>query len=84
MGFDIIFGPLCQLARSFYSRITSTRAKKRQRIDLEFLNEIPGELDRVRSILAVYERKLVEIYGSIDKVPPQFTRMSSMVRFMCK
>lgn len=84
VGYDIIFGPLCLLARSFYSRVTSTRARKAQYIDLPFLEEIPVELDRIRGILSVYERKLVEIFGSAAAVPSQYTRLSSMVRFMRK
>lgn len=38
----------------------------------------------MRAILAVYEGKLVDIFGTIDRVPVQYSRMSSMVRFMRK
>lgn len=83
-GYDIIFGPLCILARKFYRKVSSSTARRRDQIDLAFLREVPDELDRIRYILDVYEKKLVEIFVNAEKVPPQFTRMSSMVRFVCK
>lgn len=80
----MVVGPLYLLARAVYSKITSARARRRDRIDLLLLSDLPEELQRVRTMLELFEKKLVQIYGTPKQVPRNLEQLSNIVRFLCE
>lgn len=84
LSFDIIMGPLCMLARSIYKHVTSAKARLCDRIDLSILRSIPEELERIRVVLDVYEKKIAQMHSNLGPVPLIFEQMSTIVRFLCK
>lgn len=82
-GFGLIFASICQLCRSFYYRVTSVRARKRPFVDVEMLQEISPEMDRINGVMDVCEQKLDSVFGKTGW-PENLAYWARIVRFLRK
>jgi hypothetical protein len=81
-GFGLIFAGICQLCRTFYQRVTSARARKRPFVDVEMMEEIPLEMERLIGVTAVCEQRLNLLFGH-DNWPEHMAYWVRVARFLC-
>lgn len=69
------------MCRNFYARITSKRARRRPFVDVEMLQDIPPEVDRINGVLEACEQKLDSMFGK-DGWPEPLPYWGKIVRFL--
>ena len=83
VGWGLIFGNTCAIARQYQQRITSAKARKRPFLDVDFLADVPAEIERLHKILLLYEERLNALF-SVSGWPGHFEAWARTARFLCR
>ena len=83
-GGGLLIANLCRLAREYCKRITSARARRKGLIDIEMIQDVIPEVERLDALTDIFKQKLLSLYGSTSDIPAHLIFWIKVMRSLCE